>query len=99
MFKWAIWRMVHRRSNLFAWGLLGLLASVLLIAPLRGQDIERRVSELEQAHPDRRLSVIEAKLENLDFIGRGVLIAVGGQLILTVFDLRSRKSDRSWRVK
>ncbi len=80
------------------WGSFALVFVALgvLVAPLVGQtaDLERRVAEQESIHADRRLSVIETRLDSIEFLGRGILLTVGGQLLLNGLALKRRFTPR-----
>ncbi len=61
--------------------------------PLFAQtDVERRVKELEEVHSDRRLSVVETRLDSIEFLGKAILTGVIGQLVLQGLNFRIRRS-------
>jgi hypothetical protein len=86
-----LWR---RTGTCVSWLLFALLLGIVWVTPGRGQDLDRRVQTLEEAHPDRRLSVIETRLDSIEYIGKGILVVVLAQLALKGLEFRGRKSDR-----
>lgn len=66
---------------------------VMGIIDLKAQsDIDRRIAAIEEVHPDRRLSVVETRLDSIEFLGKAILTGVLGQLVLQGLNLRTRKS-------
>ena len=63
-----------------------VILGMLLAAPSRAQDLDRRVVTLEDAHADRRLSVIETRLDSIEYLGKGILLAVASQLAINGFN-------------
>ena len=57
-------------------------------------DIERRLSVLEAVDIASRLAVLEQRMNGLDTIGRGILIAVAAQLLVSGFQLHSQRRSR-----
>jgi len=77
-----------------AWGawLLALILLGLLSSGVgRTQELDRRVQKLEDDHADRRLVLIELRLDNIEFLGKGILLAVIGQLVLHGWELRATR--------
>lgn len=83
-----------------SWCLLCFFSAMLLTVHIRGQvDLERRLQEQEAVHADRRLSVIETRLDSIEFLGRGILLTVAGQLVLNGLAFRRRlNADEEPRV-
>lgn len=52
-------------------------------------DLERRLSIVEDARPDARLSAIEARLNNIESVMQGLLVAVAAQIIVSGFQIPS----------
>lgn len=78
--------------------LLVLYGSLMLVAIVRAQtvtDVDRLRNEFESTHADRRLAVIETRLDAVEFLLKGAVLGIGGQILLAVgMSLRSRKGDR-----
>lgn len=76
-----------------AWLTVGILLAMGAIDIRAQADIERRITEIEQVHPDRRLSIVETRLDSIEFLGKAILTGVIGQLVLQGLNFRSRKSQ------
>lgn len=70
--------------------LLFMLCMVASVAYARAQDLERRVDNLEAVQADRRLSIMETRIDTIDGVGKGILVVVATQLILQAFGLKRR---------
>lgn len=61
------------------------------IVPPIDSEIQRRVRAIEAMHPEARLGIIETRLDNIEWVGKGILTIVAGQLILSAMDMRKRR--------
>lgn len=70
--------------------LVGLLAVAWGWPRLAAQstDHDRRIDRLENIQAERRLSVLESRLDSIETVGKGILIAVAAQLLLSGLQLR-----------
>lgn len=85
--------MIQRAGFWCAWGTVAALLVMGAIDIKAQADIERRVAAIEDVHPDRRLSIVETRLDSIEFLGKAILTGVIGQLVLQGLNFRSRKSQ------
>lgn len=69
-------------------------AAWLWAAVTMAQDIDRRLERLEDTHADVRLAKLETRLESIDAVLKGVLIAVVVQIVVSGIGLRQQKGNR-----
>lgn len=72
--------------------LVGLLAVAWAWPTIAAQsaDQDRRLHNLESIGAERRLAVLENRLDNIETVGKGILIAVAAQLLLSGLQMRPR---------
>jgi len=77
------------------WGSWLILACLLCaVAPMMAQDLDWRVRQLEEVKGGTRLATIEVRLDNIEFLGKTILAAIIGQLVLSGMSLRARASEK-----
>ena len=79
------------RGGLTAFALSWML---ILYHPIMAQYdyIDRRLTAIESVNADRRLSVLESRLDGIESVGHAIMVGVGIQLILT--GLAFKRSER-----
>lgn len=62
----------------------GVVLALTLVMPVLAQptDVERRVTSLENLRPDARLSQIETRLDTIERVMWGILVAVATQIVV-----------------
>lgn len=95
--------MVHRAHLWGSWLLLVMMVSLVSLnyVRVRGQstvDLERRMTSMEEVKADKRISIVETRLDNIEFLGKTILTGVFGQLMLQVLNFRRRQGTGSGRI-
>lgn len=92
---------MDRLRRLSVWGSWLLAAGIVLgvgwgYHPLNAQsDGDRRIKDLEEVHSDRRISVVETRLDSIEFLAKIILTGVIGQLVLQGMNFRTRRPVRA----
>jgi hypothetical protein len=70
---------------------IAIVGVLVAVAVAYGQtsDLERRIDRLEDMRPDARLTAIETRLNTLEDVGKGILIALGVQILLSGLSLKA----------
>lgn len=92
--------MPHRVRRVQVWGswcLLCFVVAMLVSVKVGGQDLERRIKLQEDIRADTRLTAIETRLDSIEFIGKAILVAVIGQLVLNGMNFRTRSTVEAKR--
>lgn len=92
--------MPHRARRVQVWGswcLLCFVAAMLISVKVGGQDLERRIKIQEDVRADTRLATLETRLDSIEFLGKAILVAVIGQLVLNGMNFRTRSSAEAKR--
>lgn len=91
-------RCLRGRRLVMPWCLLSFLCGIawgswqVTIPSAQSLDVERRLNALEEIKTDKRLAVLESRLDSLETVGRGTLMAVVTQLLLSGIEIRRRRN-------
>lgn len=89
----------RRRLTMFSWGILGTILLAWTVALHSQDDLTRRLTALEAVDIAVRIKVLEtqqatlaSRLDSIESLGRGILLAVSVQLLVSGLSYRKNRS-------